>query len=54
MDRLKNFDWEAVAGIAAALVALILHLVGVAQARGLLACALERVGLRAFGAAAGP
>jgi uncharacterized membrane protein len=40
MNRLKNFDWEAVAGIAAALVALILHLVGVAAEGVLLSVAL--------------
>jgi hypothetical protein len=31
MNRLRNIEWEAVAGIAAAVVALVLHLLSVVE-----------------------
>jgi hypothetical protein len=40
LDRLKRLDWEAVAGIGAAVIALILHLLHVAEEGLLLAVAL--------------
>lgn len=40
MNRLRSIDWEAIAGIAAAVTALVLHFVHVADANVLLAVAL--------------
>jgi len=40
MTRLKNFDWEAIAGVIAATLALLLHLLHVADQGVLLAVAL--------------
>lgn len=40
MQRLRNIDWDAIAGIAAAVTALVLHFIGVAKEGVLLAIAL--------------
>lgn len=45
MNKLRTFDWEAIAGVAAALTALVLHLLHVADEAVLLAVALVMLAL---------